>query len=70
MVSEADQKILLDVEGRLKKKYPDIEYCSLWGDSSTLDGEFTASELRTIADLMDELAEKNVFGFLEESEPT
>ena len=70
MVTEADQKILFDVDAKLKKKYPDIDYFSLWGDRSMLDGEYTADELRTIADLMDELAEKNVFGFLEEPEPT
>ena len=70
MVSEADKKILDDVERRLRKKYPNMNYFSLWGDRSTLDGEYTADELRVIADLMDELAEHNVFGFLEEPEPT
>ena len=48
-------------EQALKERFPDMDYFQLWSsDTAQLDGDFTAAELRAIADALDALkAEAN-----------
>lgn len=46
---------LQEAKEKLKEENPTREYISLSSISSTLDGSFSAKQLRLIADLMDQL---------------
>jgi hypothetical protein len=51
---------ILDLEKELERKllerFPDLDYLSLWEGTSKLDGDFTAEQLRAIADAVDEVS--------------